>query len=254
LMGQTRQAEDLFRRAIRISSEDRTDRNVSPMVLNNLARTLSALERNVEAARYADQAYERARAAGDEMVINQSQLMRADLYRKLGDYKRTAEILTELEARFRRTLPAGHSAFAALYWARAALAQDQGDLKTAMAAADKAVASVEANTDHRELLPLYLRHRAEIELALQRIDAAKSDAARAIQLSLDSAALGAHSSYLGLTYLALGRALAQASQTEDARRAFTSAVEQLRPTLGDDHPQTKLALRLLTSTAASATR
>ncbi len=68
LTGQTLQAEALFRRAMRISSADGTNKNVSPMELSNLAATLIELGRIDEAQRYADQAYERARADGDEVI------------------------------------------------------------------------------------------------------------------------------------------------------------------------------------------
>ncbi len=53
---------------MRISSADGTEKNVSPMELTNLATTLIELGRIDEAQRYADQAYERARADGDEVI------------------------------------------------------------------------------------------------------------------------------------------------------------------------------------------
>src|SRR5262249_39386050 len=56
---------------------------------------------------------------------------------------------------------------------------------------------------------------------------------------------GIKSGRLGLSYLALGRALVGLKETEEARRALASAVDQMRPTMGSDHRQTKLAQRLL---------
>jgi eukaryotic-like serine/threonine-protein kinase len=253
-MGQTLKAEELFRRAALIGSADGTDKNVSPMLLNNLARTLWELDRNVEAARYADQAYERARVAGDEMVVRQSLMLRARVYRTLGDHARAGQLLTDLEARLRRAQPVRQIAYGAVAFERALLAQARGDSEAATAGADKAVAIAEAEGPRSHALANYLRLRAELELAQNRIDAAQNDAARAIQLDLEVAAPGTQSRDLGLAYLALGRALLAKGQPEGARNAFSSALEQLRPTLGADHPQTRLAERLLAKPDPSARR
>ena len=65
---------------------------------------------------------------------------------------------------------------------------------------------------------------------------------------------GAQSSYVGRAWLAEGRAQAALGKPEEAQHAFSSALAELRPTLGADHLQTKLAERLLTGAAARAER
>ena len=52
------------------------------------------------------------------------------------------------------------------------------------------------------------------------------------------------SSYVGRCYLVQGSALAVSGQTAEARSAFMSATEHLRPTLGAQNSQTRLAERL----------
>ena len=52
ILGHPIEAERLFRRAIAISSADSSERNVSPMLLNNLARVLNELARFPEARSY----------------------------------------------------------------------------------------------------------------------------------------------------------------------------------------------------------
>jgi tetratricopeptide (TPR) repeat protein len=115
---------------------------------------------------------------------------------------------------------------------------------------------VEASSVHRDAVPHFLLHRAELELKLDRFDPALADAKMALQYYLSVVAPGSPSSYVGRAYLAQGRALQALGQPGEARRAISSAVEELRPSLGQDHPLTTLAERLLpgTGTSAAATR
>ena len=69
------------------------------MLLNNLARTLRELHRLSEAQHYAERAYEVARRAGDDVVISQSLIVRATIYRERGALERAARALSELEPR-----------------------------------------------------------------------------------------------------------------------------------------------------------
>src|SRR5262249_36299079 len=67
---------------------------------------------------------------------------------------------------------------------------------------------------------------------------------RVIELTRSALGPDAHSSYLGLAYLVRGQALLASGRSADAVLALRSAVEQLRPTLGSTHPETRLAERL----------
>jgi len=252
LMGQTLKAEELLRKAVRISSADGTDRNVSPMRFANLSRTLLVLGQNAEAARDADLAYARARALGDEIVINQSLLMRASAYRSLGNLAHAVKIVDEAESRARRPGAAPILA-AAVAYERAMLAQARGKADAALAAADEAVAIAERGTDE-EAVAIFLLRRAELELALKRFEPALADASRASPLYIRLAGPGALSSYVGRCYLVQGGALAAAGHTAEARAAFVSAALHLRPTLGPLHPQTRLAERLALASTANSGR
>ena len=249
LMGQTLKAEELLRKAVRISSADGTDRNVSPMRFANLSRTLLDLEQNAEAARDADLAYARARALGDEIVVNQSLLMRSRAYRSLGDFARAEQVVDEAEARYRRP-GAAPILSAAVAYERAMLAQARGKADAAIAAADQAVAIAERSADE-EALALFLLRRAELELALKRFEPALADAQRASPAFRRLAGPGALSSHIGRCYLVEGGALAAADQPAVAHDAFVSAALHLRPTLGASHPQTRLAERLGLASMAS---
>jgi tetratricopeptide (TPR) repeat protein len=250
LTGQTLQAEALFRRAMRISSADGTEKNVSPMELTNLATMLIELGRIDEAQHYADQAYERARADGDAVIERFALGARARVLRARGQYTEGMQMLSELERQFRRDYPPECACFGTIASERGLLAAARGESERAMAEMNKAVTIAERDKARPDVLPRILVRRAEIELALGRPTDARADAERSIRLFADVVAPDAHSAYLGLGYLAQGRALLALGSTAEAAQALSSAVEELRPTFGADHAQTRLAERLLTQAGA----
>jgi eukaryotic-like serine/threonine-protein kinase len=177
--GQPLAAESLFRRAIAISQSDTSLRTVSPMLLNNYARTLGQLDRLSEAARYAERAYEKARRAGDEVVVSQSLLVRAELYSRLGDLDQADRVLAEAAYRF-RGFPPRHTGIMGLLFRRALIALKRGDLGNAMVAADSGVRLAQTTPGVDHLLPPLLLQRAEVALAMHRYADAQRDAATAL--------------------------------------------------------------------------
>jgi serine/threonine protein kinase/Tfp pilus assembly protein PilF len=248
-LGQPLRAEQLYRRAIEISRSDSGEKSVSPMVLNNLATTLSELGRIPESARFAEKAYAQARRAGDEVVVNMALLRRASAYSKLGDFMHADEMLSEVEPRLVKMLPPGHVAFSALDLAYAQLAQARGDFPAAIAAANRAVAA--ANPHDPFGAPVVLIQRSEIELAMRRSGDAREDAMRAIDLQRTVVAPDAQSSRLGRAYVALGQALLASGRVEEAHSALGSALDQLRPTVGPEHPLVRLTEKLIAQPPAA---
>jgi len=247
-LGRPLEAERIYRRAIDISRDDQREQTVSPMLLINYARSLRDLGRLDEAADYLERGYAKAQQADDQVVINQSLLLRASVYRGLGDLTRAAEMLSEVEPRLRRNLPTGHIAFASLASERARNAQASGDLSTALDLANQAMAiaeaSVKAGRQGVDNLPILLVHRSDIELQLRRPDEAAADAARALTMLQQAAQPGTLSSTLGRAYFALGRALLGQGHRDEGRAALRSAVEHLQSALGSDHPETRSARQL----------
>ncbi|HEX5865507.1 MAG TPA: tetratricopeptide repeat-containing protein kinase family protein, partial [Casimicrobiaceae bacterium] len=239
LTGQMLQAEALYRRAMRISSADGTNKNVSPMELSNLAATLIELGRIDEAQRYADEAYERARADGEEVIARYALSARGRVFRVRGQYAQGMQALSELEQQYRRVYPPECGCFGNIASERGLIAAAQGDGDRAMAEMDKAVAIAEGDKARPDILPRLLVRRAEVELALGRPAAARADAERSIRVNVDISTPDAHSANLGLAYLAEGRALLALGSPAEAAHALSTAVEHLRPTLGADHTQTR---------------
>ena len=237
-LGRPLEAERLYRKAVRIGSVDAGERGVSPVLLNNLARALRELHQIAEAVDHAERAYAAAVQRGDQITISQSLFERTRGYRERGDFRRAAEALAELEPRLTRMLPAGHAAFAALEQERGLIAEARGDLASAGAALDRAVSLAEASTQRADYLPRALLRRSELELRMHKPAEARADAARALQ-SLPPAQSGTYSSWRGRANLALGRALAAQGQQTEAGAAFATALRELEPSLGPEHPDTR---------------
>jgi len=240
-LGRPLEAEKLLRRAIEI---DGGIENARPMLVNNLARTLRDLHRLDEAARYAEKAHARAQRSGDQNVDSQALWARGGIYRERGELTRAAAMLSQLEASLPGRVPPGHVAFATLAIEQAMLAEAQENLDAALAAADRAVAIAEVSQQRAAYLPRMLLVRSEVELAAHRLAEARADAERSLAMAREASEPGKRSSSVGRAYAALARALRAEGDTDRARAAIASALEQFPATLGEDHAETLEARRL----------
>jgi eukaryotic-like serine/threonine-protein kinase len=257
-VGRPLEAERVFRGALEISRSDHTDAGVSATVLLNYGKTLDELGRLNEAADYVERAYAKVRQAGDEVVINQSLLERARIYREQHKLARATEMLIQVEPRLRRDLPPTHYAFASLASERSLIALANDDLEKARQLANEAVATDEATIKSggqgAGLLPVLLFRRSAVELELHESDKARADAERALNLLQGPSDPGTFSMNVGRAYLALGRALQAQGKPDEADAAFRSAAEHLERTLGTDHPESRAALVAHTKERAAAQR
>ncbi len=245
--GRPLEAEKVLRRVIALGRDAQGEATVSPMSLVNYARALFELGRLDEAADYCERGDAKARQAGDRVPASQALLLRAAVLRARGDPRSAEQTLLAAESMLRPMLPPGHIAFASLTSLRSLDAQALGDTATALNLANQAVAiadaSVKAGREGAEYLPVYLTHRADIELALGRPQDAAADAARALSAFEPAAAPGTFSTLAGRAYLALARAREAQGRRQDARAAFQSAALHLQNALGPDHPDARAALQ-----------
>ena len=252
-IGRPLEAETLFRRAIDISRADNTEQAVSPMLLLNYGRALRELGLLDKAADYAERAFASADKSGQQVVVNQSLIERARVYRDMGDLHRALTMLAEVEPRLRRALPPGHYAFAGIASERSLIALAQGDPNNALKLANDAVAideaAIKSGGQGAALLPIFLARRSADELAVGHPDDAAASAARAMSLLQATVPVGTFSCNLGRAYLAFGRALEAQGKLQEARGAFQSASEHLRNALGPDHSDTRSAEQLAAEVA-----
>jgi tetratricopeptide (TPR) repeat protein len=144
-------------------------------------------------------------------------------------------------------LPPDDLQFASLDLERSLLAAARGDFPAALSHAEHAVAMAEASRTQPQYLRRTLRTRSEVNLMAHRPDQAAADAERAVHMELEAAEPGGLSSYVGLAYLALGRAQLAQGKREEALGALLNAARHLKPTLGEQHPATRAAVSLVAS-------
>jgi eukaryotic-like serine/threonine-protein kinase len=246
-MGRTLEAAALFRRAIDIGSADKTEAHVAPVLLNNYARALADLGRFTEAAAYAERAYAIAKRVGNEIVVNQTLILRAAIYRQQGNVLRAKAAVTEAATRIERMYPPGHIARFGLLGEQARIAHTGGDLPAAMLLVNRALQISQQSEEGRDALPRAKLWRAQIELDMHRFEEARVDAESARDLFRESAEPGFPSVFLGSVELTLGRALQSQGKAAEARETFVAAIEQFRPAIGDDASDTRAAERLLST-------
>ncbi|MEP6809543.1 MAG: protein kinase [Chthoniobacterales bacterium] len=241
VLGQPFEAEKIYRRALETSRADETNAAVSPMLLTNFARTLNELDRSDEAAKYADEAYEKARLASAENIMNMCRNVQSTIYRQLGDLEKSSQTLMEFEAGTAKQLPPGHFAFAIVHLQKSLLALAQGDVEKALAEANEAVALIEKNPAARDRLAIVLVRRAQVLLAAGQFKAAREDADRAVALNAELLGPEMLSSWSGRAYSIGAQAFRAEGRPADACRSYDSAMKHLEKGLGPKHPETVAA-------------
>jgi serine/threonine-protein kinase len=251
--GRPRPAEQVFRRAINISQTNQTEDTVLPALLHNYSLVLRDLGRLTEALDYEQRARQKAIATGDQVLAAQTNMQLSRIYRDQRDFTRAAAVLADAETTLQRVLPPGHFGFASLTSDKELLALAQGDRLRALQLANQAVALDEAAIKAGGLgaayLPALLVRRSAVELETGDSKQAAADANRAITLLTGMMEPGALSSGMGRAYLALGRASQATGNTEEAHLEFRHAEENLRDSLGPDHPDTRSAREMAAANA-----
>ena len=246
--GRQLEAERLYRRAMQISRSDQTESAVPAVLLYNYASVLRELGRPDEADWYVGLASEKAHKANDQILLDQTDLLKARLDLDKRDFKHAAKLLEELQPRMQGKLPPKHYAFAALASDRSNLALATGDINSALELADQAIeideASIRRIGQCAAFMPTLLVRRAFVELQAGQEDLAAFDAAKAMTLLQGEMEPGTHSSNMGRAFLAQAIALNASGRSQEARVASAKAFENLRDTLGANHPDTRSASAL----------
>ena len=96
-----------------------------------------------------------------------------------------------------------------------------------------------------------LRLRAEIRWRQCDLEAANSDARRALAIAMELQGKNPHSSFTGLCHLLLAKLARETGDLEAADSALRQAIPHLSNALGDGHPETKVARRMIASPIAT---
>jgi tetratricopeptide (TPR) repeat protein len=223
--------------------------------LLNYAGLLQELGQTSEAERYFVLASKKAHELNDNVLVDDTELMQADMFTDAHAFAQATRQLDELEQRLRKRYPAEHYVFAELSSARAGIALGRGDLPSAAHLATEAVeldeASIRRIGQCAALLSTLLVSKSGIDLKSGQREQAVSDARRAIKLLEDREDPSILSSNVGRAYLVLALALEAEGKPDDAQLAARKAYANLQTTLGSDQPDTQRARQLTNSRLAS---
>ena len=246
--GRPLDAERVLRRTIEIGRKGPGEDAVSLTTLANYGQALYELGRLEEADSFCARAYEKAKQNGDDIALSQTGLHRARIYRAQGNLARADAMLAEVEPLLRKSVPAGHIAFAILALDRAQNAQARGDLEKAVTLAGQTMEMMGALAKKGRASADYqgksLVRISGIELQAGHTEEALADASGALPLLQKAALPGRFSADVGEAYLAKGRALQGQGKSEEAHAAFRSAAANLEDALGPDHPDSRAARQL----------
>jgi serine/threonine protein kinase/tetratricopeptide (TPR) repeat protein len=249
--GRELEAQQAYRRALDISRNDETNSAVAPDLLLNYAGLLQQLGQTAEAARYFALASKKAHELNDNVLVDDTELMQANMFTDAHAFAQATRQVEELEQRLRQRYAPEHYVFAELSSVRARIALGRGDLPSAARFATEAVALDEASLRRigqcAALLTDLLVSRSGIDLKSGQPEQAVSDARRAITLLEQGEDPSILSSNVGRAYLALALALEAEGKPGEAQLAARKAYANLRTTLGSDQPDTQSA-RQLTNT------
>ncbi len=249
--GRELDAQRTYRRALDISRNDETNSAVAPDLLLNYAGLLQELGQTTEAARDFALASKKVRELNDNVLVDDTDLMQANMFIDAHAFAQATRQLDGLEQRLRKRYAPEHYVFAELSSARARIALGRGDLPSAAHFATEAVELDEASMRRigqcANLLTSLLVSRSSIDLKSGQREQAVSDARRAIKRLEEAEDPSILSSNVGRAYLALAQALEAEGKPDEAQLAARKAYANLQTTLGSDQPDTRSA-RQLTNT------
>jgi serine/threonine-protein kinase len=237
-LGQPIRAAGLYERVIEYKNSQGTP---DAFLRVNYASALVYLGRAEEARRILEPAYADAVANGNRVSAAMVRMALTRIYRDLGDLDRSDQLLRQTESDLHAMLPEGHEAFGALYLNKALLAQKRQDYASALTEADRAIAIFSAKPGLAYRAATTRTTRAEILLALGRVDEARTDANQSLAALRKLIEPNVKSMHIGRALLVIAQIDAKAGDASASESAAREAYAQLVETIGAQHPLTVTA-------------
>jgi tetratricopeptide (TPR) repeat protein len=235
----------IFDRAIEIARKRLPDGHPPPDLLFNQAMALAALGRYDEAARQFDRMRVRALADNNANMAAGAVAGAADADLQAGDFAGAQQRLNSLTDAERGTLVPDTARMLRLAVVKARLLAKQQKYD----AADKVLTQVLASFERKGAIirrrVIAMTFHADVLLAMGRIDAAAVEAQRALDMAQLTRGKKTHSDLVGLARSAQGRIQFAQGDRAKAAQSLNDAIENLKGTLGDDHPDTRAAAELI---------
>jgi len=233
--GDIRRAHQVIEETLRLSDPAKAP----AYVLSNMAGALLTLGRLDEALAQAQRAYEQARRTGAVTFEVLALMTQSNVHRERGDLATARQLLDAAAAASAHESAQGTRTGLRINQARLQLVS--GDAAGALARIEPVAQQLEVAGARTATLSFALRVRGEARWQRGDLAGALADARRAVDIARDAQAGKPHSYVTGLSWLLLGRIEAAAGQAEASRRSLQAALDQLSPTLGDEHRETRRA-------------
>jgi len=234
--------EELLRTVERLNG----DAPIPAGLIGNYAFGLEVLARNQEALKAYDQTYASAQATGFLAAQAYALIGKASVYLRLNDCAQAERNLQQAADLMGTKVSEAHAAQIRLNMTQARVDMAQGRIDAARSTFNRVIELLEARGASTPALASAYRLRAEIDAQKGNRDTARADAEKALQLAEGLQGGKPYSDDTGLAYLSLGRVLQAAGEREGARAALQSAATHLSNSVGEEHPDTRAAQRLLT--------
>jgi tetratricopeptide (TPR) repeat protein len=248
--GDILKAEPLFRQAVELHRFVEGDA-IAPTMLFNYAAVLYQLARYDAAEPLYAETIRTARARGEHRIEIDATMELADLHAERGDLDRAAAELDGVNREYLKTPIFNQLRQAHLAYSEGLQSHIRGHEALAR---DRFAASLEHFGQAKAKFSLNvfaLIGLARSEQALGHANEALAAARQAIELAESLAAKGESSYLIGHATATLGEIQLAGGDRRDARVTLARALDQLRRTLGDEHPATRRARGLVETAAAT---
>jgi hypothetical protein len=208
---------------------------------------LAALGRYEEAVQQFDRLRKRALVDNNENMAAGAVTGAADANLQAGDFAGAQQRLDSLTDAERATLVPDSARMLRLAVVKARLLAKQQKYE----AADKVLSQVLASFERKGAIirrrVIAMTFHADLLLAMGRIDAAAVEAQRALGMAQLTRGKKLHSDLVGLARSAQGRIQLAQGERAAALKSLQAAIEDLKVTLGAEHPDTRAAQALIAS-------
>jgi hypothetical protein len=239
-LGQPARAAILFKRSL----DTKSQASQTAIALVTYTAALLPLGRAQEAKDLLEPIYASTMAGNNKAAKIKVRLSLAAVYRELGLFDRSEEMLRDIEEAMASILPPGHEAFGALHVNLALLAHARHDDDKALREVDAALAIFAANPGLAYRVAISRIDRAEILLALDRSTEARADIKVALSTLQNIVGPGVRSLWVGHALLVAAKIEAKEGHAAAAHAAAVQADEHLTAAVGSQNELTIAARSL----------
>lgn len=243
--GNPRVALDLYAKAIVIARQHSPSGQIPTYLLSNRAVALVPFMRYDEAMVDYREIVTRAKEEKNARMLTAALAGVADIHRRRNDFDSARQELDRLASLVGEGADVRGPARSRLLLIKGRMHAQEGQLDEARRYFDQAVQDIEASGVRSGGVALTYSDRAELRLKLGDIAGAQADAAKAMSIATAGRGKTAFSSLLGYAAITQGNVDRAMNQPKEAAKSWRLAVLNLQHTMGQSHPDTQRAQRLL---------